>query len=431
MYNSIQKKFNDIFKVLRGHGKITDSNISDTIRDIRRALLEADVNFRVVKEIINYISNKVQGQKVFSGITPGQQFIKIIHDEIFSFLSINNRGSRPLNQTSKKILLVGLQGTGKTTTAAKLAYYINNELNKETILIGADVNRPAAKKQLEKLSNKTSAEFYSDQSNIPLDIVKNGLEIASKKNKIAIIDTAGRTHINNVMMEEIHEINELIKPDEILYIVDSMSGQDAINSCISFSKIVPISGVILTKSDSDSRGGVALSVSFQLKKPILFMGNGENIKDLVIYDAKKITKQILGMSDIVELVENIKGNIDQDEAQKMKNKIMTNQFNFNDFKKQMDQIKKLGPMNDILKSIPGINQKIINSNNDKEMKCTESIIDSMTNHEREKPLIINASRKKRIASGSGRSIQDVNSLLKSFNSMKKMMKNKKLTSYFN
>ena len=431
MYNNIKKRFSNIFKTLKGHGKITESNISDTIRDIRRALLEADVNYRVVKEIINSITLRVKGDKVFDGITPGQQFIKIIHDEIESFLSINTRSNKPISSKTKVILMVGLQGTGKTTTAAKLAFYIKNTLKKDVMLIGADINRLAAKSQLEKLSSQVGVDFYSDDSTSSKQIIENGLAIAHSSKKIVIIDTAGRTHIDSAMMDEIEDINKAVDPDEIFYVVDSMSGQDAVNSCISFNDKVDISGIILSKVDSDARGGAALSVSYTTKKPIIFIGDGEGIKNLDSYNPKKLTKQILGMSDIVSFVDKIKDNIDQEEAEKLKDKMLSNQFNFHDFKNQMNQMKKLGPLSDIIKSIPGIKKGAIKNIDNSQMIWMEAVIDSMTNHERSNPGIIDGSRKKRIALGSGRTIQEVNSLLKNFNSMKKMMKNKKITSYIN
>lgn len=431
MYNNIKKRFSNIFKTLKGHGKITESNISDTIRDIRRALLEADVNYRVVKEIINSITLRVKGDKVFDGITPGQQFIKIIHDEIESFLSINTRSNKPISSKTKVILMVGLQGTGKTTTAAKLAFYIKNTLKKDVMLIGADINRLAAKSQLEKLSSQVGVDFYSDDSTSSKQIIENGLAIAHSSKKIVIIDTAGRTHIDSAMMDEIEDINKSVDPDEIFYVVDSMSGQDAVNSCISFNDKVDISGIILSKVDSDARGGAALSVSYTTKKPIIFIGDGEGIKNLDSYNPKKLTKQILGMSDIVSFVDKIKDNIDQEEAEKLKDKMLSNQFNFHDFKNQMNQMKKLGPLSDIIKSIPGIKKGAIKNIDNSQMIWMEAVIDSMTNHERSNPGIIDGSRKKRIALGSGRTIQEVNSLLKNFNSMKKMMKNKKITSYIN
>ena len=431
MYNNIKKRFSNIFKTLKGHGKITESNISDTIRDIRRALLEADVNYRVVKEIINSITLRVKGDKVFDGITPGQQFIKIIHDEIESFLSINTRSNKPISSKTKVILMVGLQGTGKTTTAAKLAFYIKNTLKKDVMLIGADINRLAAKSQLEKLSSQVGVDFYSDDSTSSKQIIENGLAIAHSSKKIVIIDTAGRTHIDSAMMDEIEDINKSVDPDEIFYVVDSMSGQDAVNSCISFNDKVDISGIILSKVDSDARGGAALSVSYTTKKPIIFIGDGEGIKNLDSYNPKKLTKQILGMSDIVSFVDKIKDNIDQEEAEKLKDKMLSNQFNFHDFKNQMNQMKKLGPLSDIIKSIPGIKKGAIKNIDNSQMIWMEAVINSMTNHERSNPGIIDGSRKKRIALGSGRTIQEVNSLLKNFNSMKKMMKNKKITSYIN
>ena len=431
MYNNIKKRFSNIFKTLKGHGKLTESNISDTIRDIRRALLEADVNYRVVKEIINSITLRVKGDKVFDGITPGQQFIKIIHDEIESFLSINARSNKPISSKTKVILMVGLQGTGKTTTAAKLAFYIKNTLKKDVMLIGADINRLAAQSQLEKLSSQVGVDFYSDDSTSSKQIIENGLAIANSSKKIVIIDTAGRTHIDSVMMDEIEDINNAVDPDEIFYVVDSMSGQDAVNSCISFNDKVDISGIILSKVDSDARGGAALSVSYTTKKPIIFIGDGEGIKNLDSYNPKKLTKQILGMSDIVSFVDKIKDNIDQEEAEKLKDKMLSNQFNFHDFKNQMNLMKKLGPLSDIIKSIPGIKKGAIKNIDNSQMIWMEAVIDSMTNHERSNPEIIDGSRKKRIALGSGRTIQEVNLLLKNFNSMKKMMKNKKITSYIN
>jgi len=423
MFNQITEKFETIFKNIRGLGKINDSNIDDTVREVRRALLDADVNFKVVKSFINTVKEKAQGVKVLKSIKPGQQFVKIIHNELIVLL-----GSVPeelnLNKGFSIILLTGLQGAGKTTTAGKLALMLQKKEH-SVMLVAADIYRPGAIKQLKIVSEKVGSTFYSEENSKPVDICKNAIKKAkSIKSDIVIIDTAGRLHIDQNMMLEIKDIYEATRPNETLFVADGMTGQDAVNSAKSFNEILKLSGIILTKMDGDARGGAAVSVRSVTGVPIKYVVNAETLDGLEQFDPKRIADRILGFGDILSIVEKAQDIFSEDEAAELQLKISKNTFDLDDFKNQLSQVKKMGSMNQILNLMPGLNSKIRNNINmdDRQVGWTEAIINSMTPKERIKPEGINGSLRLRIAKGSGRSVQEVNSLLKQFYQMKKMMK---------
>ena len=423
MFDHLQDKFSKIFKIIKGHGKITEKNISDSVREIRIALLESDVNFKIVSSFISKIKEKSAGKKVFDSVTPGQQFIKIVLDELVSFLSSKNIDLNLRKKGISKIIVAGLQGSGKTTTSAKIAGFLKREYKKNPILIGCDIHRPAAKEQLHILSKNVKVDFYTDDSNDILDLVKNGISFAEQnKNDLIIIDTAGRLHIDNDMIIELDNIIKLVEPDELLYIVDSMTGQDAVNSSLIFSEKFPLTGNILTKMDGNSGGGAALSVKHITGQPIKFMTSGESIDKIERFDAERVARRILGLGDIIGLVEKAEGTFNLDNAEKIQEKINQNKFDFNDFLDQLNQFNKLGSMKEILKHMP-INKNIKNINiNEKQLVWTRAIINSMTLEERKNPEILNGSRRHRIAKGSGRSMTDINKLIKQFNQIKIMIK---------
>ena len=426
MFEQLQNRFKKIFKVVRGHGKISEGNIEDAIREIRIALLESDVNFKVVSSFINRVKKKSIGSKVFDSVTPGQQFIKLVLDELISFLDTENSDLNVSNKSSSVFVLAGLQGSGKTTTAAKIAGFLKREQHKNPLLVGADLQRLAAQEQLKILSNKVEVDFFSGKYDNPLVLVKDALKFASKnKNDVVIIDTAGRLHIDESLMDELQTIVEQVIPDEILYVIDGMTGQDAINSTKIFSEKIDLTGSIITKMDGNSGGGAALSVKEISKKPIKLMTTGENINDIEVFDPNRIAKRILGLSDVVGLVEKAQKNFDQKKAQKIQEKLLNNEFNFNDFSEQIKQFDQIGSISEMTKFIPGL-KKMKNLNfNKNDLLWTQAIINSMTKSERENPAIINGSRRVRIAKGSGRSVSDVNRLIKQFNQIKIFMKKTK------
>jgi len=426
MFDRLQNKFSKIFNVVKGHGKISEKNVSDAIREIRIALLESDVNFKVVSAFINKVKEKALGSDVFDSVTPGQQFIKIVQDELISFLSSDSMNLNLNNSNPAVIVMAGLQGSGKTTTSAKIASFLKREQNKKPLLVGADLQRLAAQEQLKVLSRQIDVDIYLGNFDKPLDVVKNGMKFAKKnKNDVVIIDTAGRLHIDDSLMKELQIIVDEVKPDEILYVIDGMTGQDAINSTKVFSEKINLTGSILTKMDGNSGGGAALSVKEISKKPIKFMTTGENIEDIDIFDPKRIARRILGLSDIVGLVEKAQKNFDQKQAEEMQKKIINNEFNFNDFADQIKQFNQIGSISEMTKFIPGL-KKVKNLDvSKKDLLWTQAIINSMTKAERENPSIINGSRRARIAKGSGRSLSDVNRLIKQFNQIKIFMKKTK------
>ncbi|MEC9026089.1 MAG: signal recognition particle protein [Candidatus Neomarinimicrobiota bacterium] len=424
MFDQISDRFNSLLRNLRGLGKITDKNIEDTSREIRRILLEADVNITVTKNFVQKVKDRSIGTKVVKSIKPGEQFIKIIHDELVSLFGDQNSELDISNQNCNVLLLAGLQGSGKTTTCAKLAKKILDQ-GKSVLLVAADVYRPGAIKQLKILAERINVPVFESNASDPVKICFDALEEA-KANKIdcIILDTAGRLHIDGEMMLEIQQISESVKPSETLFIADGMTGQDAVNSAKAFNEALEITGIILTKMDGDARGGAAVSIASVINKPVKFIGISEKINGIDVFDPKRMADRILGLGDVVGLVEKAEKIVNESEAKIMQEKILKNQFNLEDFKNQLFQIQKMGNINEVANMIPGFSGKIKNKINmdDRQILWTEAIINSMTEKERKNPKIINGSRRSRIASGSGRSVQEVNQLLKQFTEMQKMMK---------
>ena len=424
MFDQISDRFNSLLRNLRGLGKITDKNIEDTSREIRRILLEADVNITVTKKFVQKVKDRSIGTKVVKSIKPGEQFIKIIHDELVSLFGDQNSELDISNQNCNVLLLAGLQGSGKTTTCAKLAKKILDQ-GKSVLLVAADVYRPGAIKQLKILAERINVPVFESNASDPVKICSDALEEA-KANKIdcIILDTAGRLHIDGEMMLEIQQISESVKPSETLFIADGMTGQDAVNSAKAFNEALEITGIILTKMDGDAKGGAAVSIASVINKPVKFIGISEKINGIDVFDPKRMADRILGLGDVVGLVEKAEKIVNESEAKIMQEKILKNQFNLEDFKNQLFQIQKMGNINEVANMIPGFSGKIKNKINmdDRQILWTEAIINSMTEKERKNPKIINGSRRNRIASGSGRSVQEVNQLLKQFTEMQKMMK---------
>ncbi len=423
MFEQLQEKFGLILRNLRGLGKITEKNISETSRQIRRALLEADVNLQVAKDFVASIEKKAQGSSVLKSVTPGQQFAKIIHDELTSLLG---REQAPLTFAKKPptvILLAGLQGSGKTTTASKLAYLLKKD-GKKPYLVAADVYRPAAVEQLQILGKQIDVPVWTEERD-PVDICVNGIDDAKRqKHDVVILDTAGRLHVDSEMMEEIVDIAEETKPTEILFVADGMTGQDAVNSANAFSDALEITGTVLTKLDGDARGGAAVSIAAITGKPIKFVGVSEKMDGLESFHPDRMAGRILGMGDVISLVEKAQDVVDRDEAEKNAEKLQKMQFTLEDFQEQLKQMQNMGSMEQIMGMIPGMGKMTKNMVLDeRQLLWTDAIINSMTKEERQNPMIINGSRRKRIARGSGRSIQEVNTLLKQFGQMQKMMKN--------
>jgi len=423
MFGQLQNKFTKIFKVIKGHGKISEKNIQDAIREIRRALLESDVNFKVVKALIDKVKQKAAGEKVYDSVTPGQQFVKIVLDELINFLSSDNKDIN-LNSNVSTIVLSGLQGAGKTTTAAKLASFLKREKNKKPLIVGLDLQRPAAMEQIKVLAEQNNIDYYIDKKSKDVIKVLNDSYKKAKdlKSNIIILDTAGRLHIDDKLILELKEIVKKSKPDEIFYVADGMTGQDAVNSSKVFSDQCNITGCILTKMDGDSGGGAALSIKEVVDVPIKFITFGEKNSDIETFNPDRIARRILGLDDIVGLVEEAQKSFDLDESEKLKEKFKKNTFDLNDFRNQLDQFKNFGNIEQMMKYIPKA-KKIPNLNmNDKKLVWVKAIIDSMTDKERKDPTIINGSRKKRISLGCGRPVYEINQLLKQFSQMKNMMK---------
>ena len=424
MFDQISDRFNSLIRDLRGLGKITDKNITDTSREIRRILLEADVNINVTREFVNKVKNRSLGTKVIKSIKPGEQFIKIIHDELINLFGRESSDLDQSNQGCTVILLAGLQGSGKTTTSVKLAKRLIDQ-NKSVLLVAADIYRPGAIKQLNTLAKQINVPVFEMDNSDPVKISSEAVKEAKNSNyDYVIIDTAGRLHIDGEMMIEIQQISEAINPSETIFIADGMTGQDAVNSAKAFNEALEISGIILTKMDGDARGGAAVSISSVIKKPVKFIGISEKIEGLDVFDPKRMADRILGLGDVIGIVKKAEKIVDETEAKKMQEKILKNEFNLEDFKVQLSQIHQMGNVNEIINMIPGINGKIKNKINmdENHVVWTEAIINSMTEKERKNPQIIDGSRRSRIASGSGRSVQEVNQLLKQFTEMQKMMK---------
>jgi signal recognition particle subunit SRP54 len=422
MFNEISKRFDAIFRNLRGLGKITDQNIDQISREIRKALLEADVNFLVAKEFVNNVKISAQGTKVLKSIKPGEQFISIIHKEMVKTLGEDSSGI-DLSSKLNSIMLIGTQGSGKTTTASKLAYKFKNQ-GKRVLLVAADSYRPGAVNQLKTLGKQINVDVYHDDSNDPLLICKNALNEAISKNiDIILYDTAGRLNVDSEMMIEIQRLKDVLSPKEIFYVADSMTGQDMISSVKTFDEAIQLTGVIMTKLDGDSRGGAALSIRSVTGVPIKFVGVSEKYDGLEDFNAKQIADRILGFGDVVSLVDRVEKVVKAEDVESLEKKIANNSFDFNDFRAQIHQMQKIGSMTELIGMIPGISRKIKGlSFDENQIVWTEAIINSMTPNERTKPEIINASRKKRIALGSGRNVFEINTLLKKFLEMKKMMK---------
>lgn len=424
MFENLTDKLERSFKLLKGEGRITEINVAETLKEVRRALLDADVNYKIAKVFTDTVKEKALGQDVLSAIKPGQMIVKIVHDELAQLMGgsmedINLKGNPAI------ILVAGLQGSGKTTFAAKLAYMLKNKKGKDPILVAGDVYRPAAIDQLKVLGEQINVNVYTEESNKnPVKIAREAIKFAKKQgNDLVIIDTAGRLAIDEEMMNEIASIKKAVTPQETLFVVDAMTGQDAVNTAREFNDRLDYEGVVLTKLDGDTRGGAALSIRSIVNKPIKFIGSGENMDALDVFHPERMADRILGMGDIVSLVEKAQEQFDAEEARKLQKKIAKNQFNFNDFISQIQQIKKMGNMKDLASMIPGVGKAMKNLDiDDDAFKGIEAIISSMTPEERETPLILNGSRRKRIASGSGTTIQEVNQLVKQFDETRKVMK---------
>jgi len=424
MFNNLSEKLDKAFHVLKGHGKITEINVAETLKEVRRALLDADVNYKIAKEFTNKVKEKALGQDVLTTLNPGQLLVKIVKDELTELMGGESVGIN-LGGSPTIILMSGLQGSGKTTFSGKLANFLKTKKSKEVLLVGCDVYRPAAINQLQVVGEQIGVEVYAEPENKnPVEISKNAIKHAKAKGKnVVIIDTAGRLAVDETMMTEISNIHKATNPQETLFVVDSMTGQDAVNTAKAFNDILNFEGVVLTKLDGDTRGGAALSIKSVVDKPIKFIGTGEKMEAIDVFHPDRMAERILGMGDVVSLVERAQEQYDEEEARKIQKKIAKNQFGFDDFLKQIQQIKKMGNMKDLVGMIPGVGKAMKDVDiDDDAFKGIESIIFSMTPDERSKPTLINASRKKRIAKGSGTSVQEVNQLMKQFNQMSKMMK---------
>ncbi len=425
MFGELTEKLNVVFKKLRGRGKLSVDNIKDAMIEVRRALLDADVNYRVVKHFIGQVQSKAIGKEVLKSITPGQMVIKIVHDELVNLLGSETKDIRMASQPPTIVMMVGLQGSGKTTLAGKLARFFKIK-GKRPLLIAADIYRPAAIKQLQILGKSIDIPVFAiDDTKDVVKICREGIREAERHNhNLVFIDTAGRLHIDNAMMTELINIKSAISPHEILFVADGMTGQDAINTAKEFNQQLEFDGVCLTKLDGDARGGAALSVSQVTKKPIKYIGIGEKLDAVELFHPDRMANRILGMGDIVSLVEKTQQTIDEEEARKLEKKLRTAQFSFEDFLVQLQQIKNMGSLSQLVGMIPGLNVAMSKGLNvdEKAFGRIEAIINSMTVSERQKPQIINGSRRKRMARGSGTTVQEVNRLLRQFDEMKKMMK---------
>ena len=424
MFESLSDRLQDVVHKIKGYGKITEENISEMMREIRLSLLEADVNYKVVKEFTNNVKEKALGEEVNKSLNPGELFVKIVKDELTELLGGENT---PLNVSGNPaaLMLVGLQGSGKTTTIGKLANYLRKNNKKKSLLVACDVYRPAAIDQLKQIGKELNIEVYSEGKGNPVEISKNGIKYAKDNGyDYVLIDTAGRLQIDESLMEELINIQDEVNPDETILVIDSMMGQDAINVINGFNDKIKLSGVILTKLDGDTRGGVALSVKHLTNLPIKFIGVSEKMDGLTPFYPDRMASRILGMGDILSIVEQVQSEIDEKEAEATAKKMMKGNFDLEDFLVQLNQIKKLGPLENLLKLLPGAKKMGLNNVNidPKIMKRTEAIVLSMTLEERRDPSILKASRKKRIADGSGTTVTDVNKLLTQFEEMKKMMK---------
>ena len=423
MFDNLSKKLDKAFQLLKGQGQITEINVAETLKEVRRALLEADVNFKTAKDFTNKIKEKAIGQKVLTSLKPGQLLIKIVKDELTELMGSNTQ-EIDLSSDPSVILMSGLQGSGKTTFCAKLALHLK-EKGKKPLLAACDVYRPAAIDQLSVIAEQVNVPIYTEPDlKDPVEIAKRALSHAKEnKNNVLIVDTAGRLAIDELLMKEIDNIHKAIKPNETLFVVDSMTGQDAVNTAKAFNDVLDYQGVVLTKLDGDTRGGAALSIKSVVNKPIKFISTGEKMEEIDLFHPDRMADRILGMGDVISLVERAQQQFDEEEARKINKKIAKNRFGFDDFLSQIQQIKKMGNIKDLIGMIPGAGKMINEVDIDEDtFKKIEVIIGSMTPKERSNPSIIDNSRKNRIANGSGRGIEEVNELLKKFNQMSKMMK---------
>lgn len=424
MFDSLSDKLDRAFKVLKGQGQVTEINVAETVKEIRRALLDADVSYKVAKQFTDTVKEKALGQNVINAVSPNQLMVKITHDELADLMGggmadINIKGSPAV------ILISGLQGSGKTTFSGKLALHLKSKKGKNPLLVAGDVYRPAAIDQLHVLGEQVGVEVWSDKENKnPVDIAKQAvIHAKSKGHNVVIIDTAGRLAVDEQMMTEIAEVKKAVNPQETLFVVDSMTGQDAVNTAKAFNDRLDFDGVVLTKLDGDTRGGAALSIRTVVDKPIKFVGTGEKMEALDVFYPERMADRILGMGDVVSLVERAQEQYDEEEARKLQKKIAKNQFDFNDFMSQIGQIKKMGNVKDLMGMIPGVGKAMKGVDiDDDAFKGIEAIIQSMTPYERENPKALNGSRRKRIATGSGTNIQEVNKLIKQFDQTSKMMR---------
>ena len=424
MFENLSERLEQSFKILKGQGRITEINIAETLKDVRRALLDADVNYKIAKQFTDTVKEKALGQEVLKAVNPSQMMVKIVHDELTELMG-GTKTDINLKSSPSIILIAGLQGSGKTTFSGKLAKWVKSKKSKNPLLVAADVYRPAAIEQLKVIGSQVETPVYTEENNKkPVEIAKNAIKEAKLKgHDVVIIDTAGRLAFDEEMMNEISAIKEAVNPNEILFVVDSMTGQDAVNTAKEFNDHLDFDGVVLTKLDGDTRGGAALSIRYVVNKPIKFVSMGEKMEALDIFYPSRMADRILGMGDIVSLVEKAQEQYDADEARKLQKKIAKDQFDFNDFIAQIAQIKKMGNIKDLMGMIPGVGRQIKDLDiDDNAFKGIEAIINSMTPEERSNPALLNGSRRKRIAAGSGTTVPDVNKLLKQFDQTRKMMK---------
>jgi len=424
MFENLSDKFDRAFKILKGQGSITEINVAETLKEVRRALIDADVNYKIAKDFTERLKVKALGQNVLTAVEPGQLMIKITRDELADLMGSTN-ADIDLTGNPTVILIAGLQGSGKTTFCAKLGLHLRTKKNKNPLLVACDIYRPAAIDQLHVVGEQAGVDVYSDKENKDvISLAKKGVAQAKANgNDVVIIDTAGRLHIDEKMMAEISAVKKAVNPNESLFVVDAMTGQDAVNTAKAFNEQINYDGVVLTKLDGDSRGGAALSIKSIVDKPIKFIGTGEKIDALDAFHPDRMADRILGMGDVVSLVERAQQQFDEEEARRVQKKIAKNQFNFDDFLKQIQQVKKMGNIKDLVGMIPGAGKALKDIDiNDDAFKSIEVIIGSMTKEERAYPPIINGERRKRIAAGSGTTVEDVNKLIKQFNDMSKMMK---------
>src|SRR5690625_3631152 len=426
-FEGLSNRLQETIKKITGKGKVSEQDVNTMAREVRLALLEADVNFKVVKKFISDIKERAVGQEVMESLTPGQQVIKVVRDELAELMGGEQSKIAVSDRPPTVILMAGLQGAGKTTTTGKLANLLRKQYNKSPLLVACDIYRPAAIKQLETLGSQLNMPVFQKGTEIsPIEITKQAIEYAkAEHHDYVLIDTAGRLHVDDELMQELKGINDVAKPDEIFLVVDSMTGQDAVNVAENFNDHLDITGVILTKLDGDTRGGAALSIKAITDKPIKFAGMGEKLDELEEFHPERMASRILGMGDVLTLIEKAQTSIDEEKAKQLEEKMRTMSFTFDDFLEQMSQVKQMGPLEDLLSMIPGANKMKGMKNvqfDEKQLVHVEAIIQSMTKEERQDPSLMNASRKKRIARGSGTNVSQVNRLLKQFNDMKKMMK---------